>query len=184
MHTRPRARPAALGLVLMALVASLFFSVGSPSPAGARASARLPFPSKLTVTGGSIKVFEDDVLSRNDQTCTATPARKTVEDWDGSLDIASPAAYYELRCGGEVRAEIRLHHNLYKDANLKNHVTVTMNVKLYEGTSSSTTDLDGQASHSIEIPLNGSGWIRIKVVNGESRSDDYVDTTLNFSHAW
>lgn len=76
---------------------------------------------------------------------------------------------------GEIRAEVYLTFNWQKDLSVK----LTCNVLLFEGTTVSTTDLDGQAFQTHVIPKDSTKEIKIFVRNDDEDDDDHIDLTLN-----
>ncbi len=77
------------------------------------------------------------------------------------------------RCGGEVRVEVRFTFSRAAGG----AVSVSGNLKLYEGTSTSTSDLDGQANVSGTVAANGSGTLS-KRVNNTDEGGDWADVKI------
>lgn len=76
---------------------------------------------------------------------------------------------------GEIRAEVYLIFNWQKDL----AVILTCKVLLFEGTTVSTTDLDGQAFQTHIIQKDWPKEIKIFVRNDDEDDDDHIDLTLN-----
>lgn len=56
--------------------------------------------------------------------------------------------YFEGRCGGEVRLEM----DVFASLGVYDSIIVNLDVRLYEGTSSSSSDLDGRGNFTVIIP--------------------------------
>ena len=82
------------------------------------------------------------------------------------------------KMGGEVRAEVFLKLTWRMDLS----INVWCNVKLFEGVSVDTGDLDGEKTEDHNIPKDATKEIRIKVTNTDEKDDDYVDLSLMVSN--
>lgn len=82
------------------------------------------------------------------------------------------------RCGGEVRIEAR--YTFTRAAS--GTVSVQGGLKLYEGTSTSTNDLDGQATVTGSIAANGSGTLAKRVSNTDE-GGDWADVRLSVTNS-
>jgi hypothetical protein len=80
--------------------------------------------------------------------------------------------YWEGRCGGEIRFEVDMIAGINEaDPNLLEFQT---SARLYEGTSTDTTDLDGWAEQYIQIPRGTTSTVFGLVRNTEeSENDDW-----------
>lgn len=56
--------------------------------------------------------------------------------------------YFEGRCGGEVRLEM----DVFASLGLYDSIIINLDVRLYEGTSDSSMDLDGRANFTLHVP--------------------------------
>ncbi|QHI34935.1 hypothetical protein IMCC3317_02800 [Kordia antarctica] len=77
------------------------------------------------------------------------------------------------RCGGEVRIELKIKFT----QNSNGSVSVKEYAKLFEGSSTNTSDLDGTASKSAVIAANQTKTVSFRVRNTDE-GDDYADITL------
>lgn len=83
------------------------------------------------------------------------------------------------KMGGEVRAEV----SIKLDWDMRDSsVNVWCNVKLFEGTSEDTGDLDGEKTEVHNIPKDTIQEIRIFVRNDDEDDDDHVDLSLIVSN--
>ncbi|MBL8888754.1 MAG: hypothetical protein JNL67_02165 [Planctomycetaceae bacterium] len=64
--------------------------------------------------------------------------------------------YFEGRCGGEVRLEM----DVFASLGAYDSIIVNLDVRLYEGTSDSSTDLDGRGNFTVVIPATQGDNIR------------------------
>jgi len=78
--------------------------------------------------------------------------------------------HYELRVGGEVRAELDVHVSVRASLTAE----VTGLARLFEGTSSDTNDLDGSRSFSFTVPPFKTVKHLINLENGEAGSFDWA----------
>lgn len=77
------------------------------------------------------------------------------------------------RCGGEVRVEARFTFSRAAGG----AVAVVGDLRLYEGTTTNSTDLDGQVSLNGTVAANGTATLRRRV-NNEDEGGDWADVTL------
>jgi hypothetical protein len=82
------------------------------------------------------------------------------------------------RCGGEVRVEAR--YTFSRAAG--GAINVNGTLRLYEGTSDSSSDLDGTATVSGTISANGGGTLARRVDNTDE-GGDWADVTLTVSNS-
>ncbi|OAQ57627.1 hypothetical protein VFPPC_11413 [Pochonia chlamydosporia 170] len=80
--------------------------------------------------------------------------------------------------GGEVRAELYLNLDWIPGSS----ITVTWTLKLFEGTSEATDDLDGELSGSLSVAKDATQELPVKVKNTDEGDDDYVDLRLFISN--
>lgn len=81
--------------------------------------------------------------------------------------------FFVGKCGGEVRIELTIKFK----QNPSGSITINESAKLFEGTSTSTTDLDGRASKSMVVAKNQSKTLKFRVRNTDE-GGDYADMTL------
>jgi hypothetical protein len=66
-----------------------------------------------------------------------------------SVDVSHrKVMYFEGRCGGEVRLEM----DVFASLGVYDSIIVNLDVRLYEGSSASSTDLDGRGNFTVHIP--------------------------------
>lgn len=85
---------------------------------------------------------------------------------------------FEVRMGGEIRVELNINASLV-DSN--GNIMVDGEIKLYEGTSDSNTDLDGVRQFQIYCPLGASTNYFVRV-NNDDEGDDYATVRLSISN--
>lgn len=79
--------------------------------------------------------------------------------------------------GGEMRVELIL----IGQARINGDIRITGKAELYEGTSTTTSDLDGDESIDILIPRDSFRAYSVRV-NNEDEGGDFADITMNFSN--
>ena len=133
--------------------------------------------NRLVVIGGHVRIkdeenFGSDEFFDGGFTPSPTPVRL------GPLQRQKETSYVK-KFGGEIRVEAR--YDLTWNADLS--ITVDCNVKLYEGTSEDTGDLDGERGDTVivfkdqeNVPLN------IDVRNDDEDDDDYVHVNALISN--
>lgn len=169
MRTRALLRPRAALAVLIAF--GSLVGVGlTASPASAHGTSR-----HVLSLGGSLHITDDESWPFSDEHCT-----RGLSGFDSAQlpsDNTAVVADTNNGCGGEIRVEV--------------HATATLNssgvfcingkVYLYEGTSESTGDLDGQATFSGCLGL---GNLRFTGrVHNTDEGGDYVDVDMTFTNA-
>ncbi|MDN5846000.1 MAG: S8 family serine peptidase [Candidatus Nitrosocosmicus sp.] len=82
------------------------------------------------------------------------------------------------KVGGEVRGEVRLALDWKTDSS----IDVNFNIKLYEGTSEETDDLDGELTGTLNIPKNTTGLITEKVMNTAEDSEDFIQLSMTIAN--
>lgn len=127
---------------------------------------------RLTASG-YISGVDDETFGSNEYG-NASLTRETV------LSDSQPQNVLSLECrwGGECRVEL----TLIGQALNNGEVRVNGNAKLFEGTSESTGDLDGQRDFVVLVPRgqNVSHSVR---VNNDNEGGDYADITVTFNNS-
>ena len=82
------------------------------------------------------------------------------------------------KVGGEIRGEVRLILDWKNDSS----VDVKFNIKLYEGTSEDTTDLDGEESGILNIPKDTTGNLSEEVWNTDEGSPDFIKLNMTIEN--
>jgi PKD repeat protein len=81
--------------------------------------------------------------------------------------------------GGEVRAEYTIVLRLL----VNNTVDVEVRCLLYEGTSETTSDLDGQGVLTFQVPIDQTGASVLTVTNTEENDDDRAELTITVKNS-
>jgi len=92
----------------------------------------------------------------------------------GVSNVQSRTYNWIERAGGEIRVEVLLTATLNPN---NGDITLRHDTKLFEGTSTSTGDLDGRASGSIVVPKNGQKPLGF-TVNNTDEGGDWAKVTL------
>ncbi len=82
------------------------------------------------------------------------------------------------KLGGEVRGEVRFVLDWKTDSS----IDVKFNIKLYEGTSEDTDDLDGEADGTVNIPKDTTKMINAKVTNTDEDDNDFVHIIMKITN--
>ncbi|MGD9672554.1 MAG: S8 family serine peptidase [Candidatus Nitrosocosmicus sp.] len=82
------------------------------------------------------------------------------------------------KVGGEVRGEIRLTLDWKTDSSIDVHY----NIKLYEGTSEDTTDLDGEKSGLLNVPKDSSRNLNETVLNTDEGANDFIKLEMKITN--
>lgn len=82
------------------------------------------------------------------------------------------------KCGGEVRIELKI---TFKQ-NASGSISIKEYAKLYEGTSTNSSDLDGTASKSVTVAKNQTKTVTFRVRN-TAEGGDYADISLNVTNS-
>lgn len=87
-------------------------------------------------------------------------------------------AFFIGKCGGEVRIELKINFK----QNTNGSISINESAKLYEGTSTNSSDLDGTASKSLTISKNTTKKVKFRVKNTDE-GGDYADITLTVTNS-
>lgn len=123
------------------------------------------------VIRGTMKLKDEEYWPDSDEFETRSKLFGTIRLDDRAKHAET---YWEERMGGEIRVEVRLKLDWKTDLS----VSVWCNVKLYEGTSESTSDLDGEKTETHNILKDSTKEIKIFVRNDDENDDDHVDLSL------
>jgi subtilisin family serine protease len=82
------------------------------------------------------------------------------------------------KVGGEVRGEVRL----TLDWKNNSSIDVRYNIRLYEGTSEDTTDLDGEITGILNVPKDNTGNLSEKVMNTDENSPDFIKLDMTIKN--
>lgn len=108
--------------------------------------------------------FSDDYFSRS----------RDMEFILGVSNVHARTYNWIERAGGEIRIEVLLTATLNPN---NGRITLSHDTKLFEGTSTSTGDLDGRGSGSIVVGKNAQGVMGFTVHNTDE-GGDWVKATL------
>jgi hypothetical protein len=87
--------------------------------------------------------------------------------------------FWAEKMGGEVRAELYFRLNWQMDSSIR----IDCNLKLFEGTSEDTSDLDGEKNGTWFVPKDAENFeIKMFVSNTDEDDDDHCDLTLRISN--
>jgi hypothetical protein len=125
---------------------------------------------KITVSGRMIALDEE--------TFSANESRSRPFNWSTTLseddEVMEDDFERIVRAGGEVRGEM----NLLVQLRNKGRVRVNIDLNLFEGTSESTSDLDGSRSFAFTIPNNHTVSRDYIVYNESENAGDFVKVTM------
>jgi hypothetical protein len=145
----------------MALALMLAGGVGLlTAPAADAATVR-----RAVSVSASMSIKDDEWTI--DEYCSDTRTRSF------TLTSTYPLGEFHMtkKCGGEVRAELHLTKVQLLSSG---RIYVAGEARLYEGTSSNTTDLEHRRTFAFYVSTNGSYTKTVKVENFEWNSDDYA----------
>ena len=151
-----------VGSVLLLVLSLVSLVAVPPSAAAATLTPR------YVVTDTYMYLFDHETFG-SDETAE-------VYDWDAKVldnNQLQLVAYSEGRVGGEMRVELHVNATRTPD----NSVFVTGRALLYEGTSESTGDLDGQRAFSFTVPPRTSIRESFTVYNTDE-GDDYANISF------
>lgn len=128
---------------------------------------------EITVRG-SMYIVDDELFS--DETVTRDVFMAGVR-----VGPSTPVAerFQSEGMGGEVRIELKLRFEWHSNAS----VDVLYEVKLFEGTSEDTSDLDAQESGVVNVPADGTIPLTVDLFSTEWGSDDRVVIGLQVTNA-
>jgi hypothetical protein len=156
------------------LMNGLFFEGRAPAHVTDRGSTSVtvvlndpPEFNRIVVIGGNIEIKDEENFGSDEilhGTFGVTPVRL------GPLNRQQSVPYVR-KWGGEIRVEVRF--DLTWNADLS--VTVVSNVKLFEGTSEDTNDLDGEGGDIVTVGKDASNVpMHVYVRNDDEDDDDHV----------
>ena len=122
-------------------------------------------------TSGSMYLVDDETWGSNETGWHSFTGAATVGNW------ISQNSYSTSGCvGGEVRGELRVTVN--DSTTYPGWVLASVDARLYEGTSCSTSDLDGRRTMSRWIARGTSSNFSFRVSN-TAEGGDYIDFNFN-----
>lgn len=142
-------------------------------------SIDLPDPpefARILIIGGSIRIMDEETFGKNEILNEAISVRPMYLDPNRRYVTES----YSRKWGGEIRVEARFDCTWNADLS----ITVAYDVKLFEGTSEDTGDLDGQKGSVVVIAKDAKLVpLSVYVRNEAEDDDDYVRLTLQLTNA-
>lgn len=137
---------------------------GNPAPA--------PQVSRHVIITASMDITDDEFWADNEHAHVERRDERWVDSWD-------PQGVMQLigKCGGEVRVELAATAAMRPDGSAR----IQIEVKLYEGTSEETTDLDGTRSTSVVVNADQIVQVPIRI-NNDDEGGDFADISLVISN--
>ncbi len=125
------------------------------------------------VSVSSVIFAVDHETFGSNETKTEQQDRSAVVGEDAPADLM----YMETRVGGELRIELRLIAQALPNGNVR----IRGNVKLYEGTSETSNDLDGEKAFSTLVPANAYSSKDVTITN-QDEGGDYANISMHFGN--
>lgn len=140
-------------------------SGNNPAPA--------PQVSRHVIVTAVMDITDDEWAASNEHAHVERRDERWVDSWDpqGVMQLVGKA-------GGEVRVELTATAAVRPDGGVR----VQVEVKLFEGTSEESTDLDGSRSTSQVVPAGQTVQIPIKI-NNDDEGGDFADISLMISNS-
>jgi hypothetical protein len=132
-------------------------------------------PNRRLTVSADMYVEDDETFGSNE----TVRRQKTNSAILNSQGIAQTVMDFEVRMGGEIRVEFTVTASLF-DTN--GNAMIDGEVKLYEGTSESTGDLDGVRQFQLYVPV-GATVNHFVRVNNDDEGGDYATIRLNVTNA-
>lgn len=132
-------------------------------------------PNRRITVSADMYVEDDETFGSN-ETVRRQQTNSAILSTQG---LSQSIMDFEVRMGGEVRVEFTVTAALL-DA--QGNVVVDGEVKLYEGTSESTGDLDGVRQFQLYCPV-GATLNHFVRVNNDDEGGDYATIRLNITNA-
>jgi hypothetical protein len=164
------------------LMNGLFFEGSAPAQAKDRANTGVtialsdpPEFKRLVVIGGGVHIKDVENIGK-DEILHSSFSLPPIHLGPDARQASVP---YTRKWGGEIRVEATF--NLTWNADLS--ITVACNVKLYEGTSEDTNDLDGEQGDIVPVPRDAENVpMPIFVRNDQEDDDDHVQLDVLISN--
>jgi len=131
--------------------------------------------SNRRITVSADMYVEDDENFGSNETVRRQKTNSAILSVQG---LAQSVMDFEVRMGGEIRVEFTVTASLFDGAG---NAIVDGEVKLYEGTSESTGDLDGVRQFQLYIPV-GATINHFVRVNNDDEGGDYATIRLNVTN--
>jgi hypothetical protein len=125
---------------------------------------------------GTMNIKDEENWPDDDEYATRTFFQNGIQV--GPFGTHAETSWTE-RMGGEIRVEVYLR----LDWKINSSVDIWYDVKLFEGTSESTSDLDGERSGTVNVARDTTYDLRVFVKNDDEDDDDHVDLSLLISNS-
>ncbi len=132
-------------------------------------------PNRRITVSADMYVEDDEWLTSN-ETVRRQQTNSAILSAQG---IAQTVMDFTVRMGGEIRVEFTVTASLF-DSN--GNAMVDGEVKLYEGTSESTSDLDGVRQFQLYVPVGATVNHFVRVDN-DDEGGDYATIRLNITNS-
>ncbi len=135
-------------------------------------AAPAPQVQRHVIVTANIALTDHETFGSNEHGSAQRRDERWVDSWDpqGVMTLVGTA-------GGEMRVEVVADAAVRPDGSVR----VGVNVKLYEGTSVTTDDLDGERSTTQVVPRDQTVQIPIHIRN-DDEGDDFADISLVISN--
>ncbi|QPW51608.1 hypothetical protein G9298_28465 (plasmid) [Bacillus thuringiensis] len=131
----------------------------------------MPEKRRLRIQG-TIEIVDDENFPESDEYC---PDQLEPSSTPLTQDNIQQVYRDSKVCGKEVRIEISLNGLLLENGDIR----VTGDIKLYEGVSDSSNDLDGTEDVNFLVPANGTPTAYPARVRNRDEGGDYAKITFN-----
>lgn len=154
-----------ISMLAAALVAfGVVLTVASPASAAS---------NRMLTVWGQVHIEDYEAWAANEHCYSSINTNRT----------ANPSYPIEIEwvryCGGEIRAELHMQVQVLPS----NYLSVVGKVLFFEGTSTGTSDLDGQKNFTAYVPPGGSVPLNLFVWNtAEGEADDNVSYNLRLGN--
>jgi hypothetical protein len=132
-------------------------------------------PNRRITVSADMYVEDDETFGSNE----TVRRQRTNAAILSAQGIAQAVMDFEVRMGGEIRVDFTVTASL---VDVQGNAMVDGEVKLYEGTSESTGDLDGQRQFQLYCPIDTTlnHFVR---VNNDDEGGDFATIRLNVTNA-
>jgi hypothetical protein len=134
-----------------------------------------PNPNRRITVSADMYVEDDETFGSNE----TVRRQKTNSAILSAMGIAQSVLDFEVRMGGEIRVEFTVTASLFDS---RGNAMINGEVKLYEGTSESTGDLDGVRQFQLYIPA-GATINHFVRVNNDDEGGDFATIALTVTNS-
>lgn len=132
-----------------------------------------PQVKRHVIINASMDLTDDETFGSNEHGHAERRDERWVDSWD-ALAVMELVA----KAGGEMRVELSATAAVRPDGSVR----VSVDIKLFEGTSEETRDLDGRRSTTQLVPAGGIVQIPIRI-NNDDDGGDFADISLTISNS-